>query len=307
MFVADTVRGVFEVARGFSLKNYGDEAEQTLYDSLIAPELAVYEEFWQLFVFPFRLPDSIWINTDLAPHHEAICIYNYSILRALARAFELLQRARQNKDGGKDVGSELFYDFCLWTTITYDRWRQLSGALHIYLNNSTDTGRRSLKDWDRDAAAIKDFVGPTLLKAIEQRRTNTNEYRNFIAHGPKFPGGLDRVPAPGHMKELIYWSDWAKAAKDRTKWEAATIDRFELMRSLWAPAAESMNEFWKAVVDKTLADRGDQPYPDHAKVHLPNAIPNPFRFGSIAQPEVPPSGSAFPTIPSGTTFPPDCR
>jgi len=301
--IPSTIAGVYQQSQWCSLSALGDNYERTYYGQVIHQELPAYERFWQLFVLPFRVPDDVWVNIDLAPHHEAVCIHSYSILRASIRAFDLRAEAGRNKELRDDVGSEVFDDFCIWLSIAYDRFKQLCGALYFYVARPTDELRRSLKAWDKHAQDLDPFLGSGIRGRLDAAQDDVDIYRHFIVHAGKFPGGLDRVPTPeGVRNHLLYWSEWAKLSKKGPeKWTANTLDRMDIINQFWKVYVGLANEFWETTVNRMLEVLGDGPYPDHEKVHLPaqaSSVGGPHTSGVLPVP-------LFPQVPSGTTYPPE--
>ncbi len=304
MTVPSTISAVYSESTTWSLNIVGDEHEQRWYDRLIRPLLPAYEDFWRLFVFPFRArEDSVWIATNLAPHHEAICIYNYSILRSSTRVYEFREIARTNKTQQGDVGSDAFDDFVIWLTMSYDRFLHLAGALFIYWSSPSDIEKRSIKAWRQRADELDGLVGTDLFVRLDAAQNEVETYRHFIVHGLRFPGGLDRVPNADGVKNkhLLYWSEWARLAKmGASAWEANTVDRMALIDTFWEAYLRTSNHFWTTMVKWTLDQRGHLPFADHEKVFLPSrrVLTSPTGTSAVVP------GPIF-TIPSGTTYPPE--
>lgn len=290
---------VTELAREsakFSLRDWGDEKERSHFD-FIAREMPEYERFWQLFVFPFRAPRSVWIQLTLVPSHEAVCIYNYSIFRAGLRAFLLLSDARRRSSAGEEVGSDLFYDFCLWLDVAYERAGHLAGALYFYLREPSDIVKRKLNCWDDHAKKLDTFLDSDARQQLEDAAKGLRKYRNKIVHGPKFPGGLDRVPRSEHFDTLLYWSDWARtAAGPVDDWIRTTIPRLDVMGEHWKSFSRTLNEFLRRTRERTAAEITN--LQDHNLVGLPDIANLAVRtdgtvYGNASQ-ELMPSGTLFP-------------
>lgn len=287
-----TVADLAQESAGFFLRDWGDENEQQSADFL-AHQLPAYEDFWRLFVFPFRVLGSIWIRRDLVPSHEAVCIHNYSLFRAAVRAFSFLEEARRRHTELGEVGSDHFYDFCIWLDIAYERAAHLSGALHVYLCVPTDTQRRSLKAWCKHASHLAPFLGTDVRQRVEAAAKEVRFYRNRIAHGPKFPGAEDRVPRKDDLDDLLYWSRWANAAEGpREEWLKRTIFRLDLITQMWGDFTAVTNQFLERVSRQVRTSL--QQLPDHDKVSLPDLAGLRARpDGSVSAPidlEILPSG-----------------
>src|SRR5579864_6855861 len=67
------------------LLRFGDELEKTNWGHFrgLIPH---YEQFWQMHVYPLRVPGSIWFRDGLDPEFEMLAIANYSTFAALCRA-----------------------------------------------------------------------------------------------------------------------------------------------------------------------------------------------------------------------------
>lgn len=287
-----TVPDLILEAANFALKDWGDENEQQSADFL-AQQMPGYQEFWRVFVFPFRVSGSIWIQGDLIPSHEAVCIHNYSLFRAAARAFKFLEEARRRHAAFGEVGSDHFYDFCIWLDIAYERAAQLCGALHFYLCAPADTQRRSLKAWDKHAPSLNPFLGTDIRQRVQTAAREVRWYRNRIAHGPKFPGAADRVPRKDDLDDLLYWSNWKRTAEgSREEWLKRTTPRLDLITQMWREFSALNNEFLERVIAQTrvLLAR----LPDHDMVELPDLAALAKRpDGSVPTPpglEILPSG-----------------
>jgi hypothetical protein len=282
----------------YPIAAWGDEQEQAA-ASLIQSAIPAYEPFWQTFVLPFRESSGVWLRGDLSYSHEAVCIHNYSAFRAVRRSFALLERARTAKSNG-EVGSDLFYDYCLWMVVITDRVEQLAGSFYFYLFNSADTKRRELKNWDKHADKLANAISLDLLKPFETSAKRLKFYRNNIAHGAKFPGGKDRVPRDS---TLLYWSEFAKVAmKDQKAWLAQTIDRLDLMEDLWKELIPTVDSFWFHVLDRATTLRGTQPLPDQSKAQLSHkTVTVSGKAGATLHPS---DLSLFKPPSSGSTYPP---
>lgn len=97
-----------------------------------------------------------------------------------------------------------------------------------------------------------------LMKRLNDFSDGTNRYRNYIVHGPKWPGHEDRVPRPENVNELIYWSDWAKSRQDESHWHSITTDRFTVMSESRRAFFGLVNDIWGTITDDLLLDHGDQ-------------------------------------------------
>jgi hypothetical protein len=81
------------------LQRFGDKTERQYWGRLrkLVPH---YETFWQLYVVPFRAPDSIWFRPDLDPTVETLAITSYSTFSALGRAYE---QVYSNEEGFRHI------------------------------------------------------------------------------------------------------------------------------------------------------------------------------------------------------------
>ena len=291
-------------AARYRLAEWGDEHEQAAAD-LVSRDIPSYEQFWQAFVLPFRGPSGVWLRDDLAPSHEALCIHNYSAFRGITRAYELLEAARVSKASG-EVGSDLFYDYCLWLVVVTDRIEQLAGSCYFYLFASADTTKRALKNWDKHASKLAGPLGIDLVAMLNGSSGRLKLYRNNIAHGVKFPGGRDRVPRESDL-DLLYWSDFAKLAMtDEKEWLARTVDRLDLMEQLWNDVVPPVEMFWKELLARATSQFGSGQLPDHSKAALnPNTVAVTSTGGITTL--RPANSDMFKGPSSGSTYPPSLQ
>ena len=263
-----TLRELAVITEKISLMTHGDAFEQKHY-ALVKQSLPSYENFWRIFILPFRDRNSISIRTDLPKSHEAVCIFNYSIFRATLRVSGFLVQARELKRQSGGVGSNLFYDFLIWLAIAYERLHQLCGALNIYLFD-TQKIASGITKWKEYSKSLPPFFDAKCIKKIRSNTWAVSHYRDNIVHGIKWPGGENRVPKI-RLKRYLYWSELKMIAEtDRAKWCEITIDRLELMDKLWADFVSCIDPFILDIVQKTVAqiDR----FPDHEKITIPHQV-----------------------------------
>ena len=109
----------------YTLLEHGDAIEAFLFAPLIQPSFPSYETFWQKFVIPLtNRPANIQLRSDaelaalgFGPHHVCLAQLHYTILRQLARCYQLAQDPRFGIDhlvfamsslvGSQDVAFEL--------------------------------------------------------------------------------------------------------------------------------------------------------------------------------------------------------
>jgi hypothetical protein len=213
------------------------------------------------------------------------------------RAVLLLAEAVKRSGEDEEVGSDLFYDFCLWLDIAYERVGHLAGALYFYLSEPSDIVKRNLNRWDDHAEKLDEFLESDARQKLDAAGKKLRKYRNKIVHGPKFPGGLDRVPRSDYFDEHLYWSDWARmAAGPVDDWISRTISRLDLMKENWNSFSRTLNEFLQRTRETTAAKVTN--LQDHSLMGLPDSANLTVRAdGSvygIASQELMPSGTLFP-------------
>jgi hypothetical protein len=78
-------RPIPAVANRVNLRSFGDDLEKQNWSDFrkLVPH---YETFWQMHVYPLRVPGSIWLRDGLDPQFESLAIANYSTFAALCRA-----------------------------------------------------------------------------------------------------------------------------------------------------------------------------------------------------------------------------
>lgn len=304
-----TIAALAEAAKRFGLAEHGDPVERAA-KGFLDQQLPQYEPVWQLFTFPFRDNGSVWIKRNLHRAHEAVVIYHYSVLRSSLRTFRLYREAHTSKIVLGEVGSDLFYDCCIWLGVTYERLGQQAGALYRYLMQPENVDRKGIRDWEDHRDSFGEWLGGDIWTDLWKARDAVSKYRNNIIHGIKFPGGRDRIPVEDQLDEFLYWSRWMELVQSGAEvWRSKTVDRLELLDEFWTDFAKVVDAFWGTTLKRVNGEMGDRRFVDHnlAELQIPQASPP---AGLIRQGDIAgvsnhvPSGEAWPRLSSDTTYPP---
>ena len=253
-----TLHELESATRGVKLSDLGDLVEQSSYRVLVA-DFPQYECFWRVFVFPYRLKGSIRLNPELPRSQEAVCIYNYSVMRTVVRLHEYWRLASLKKDLHGDTTSQVFEDFYIRLAIAYEQVKQFLCSTYCAFEARQDRNDVTVKAWTqkRIKEPAWEWIGSDLTDRLEKVLEDTERYRNHIVHGPKWPGFRDRVPVPAKVGDLIYWSDWAREIQKRPEeWKTRTTDRLTVIEASRDEFIDLINKLWNEVTRKLLDKHG---------------------------------------------------
>ena len=191
----------------YTLLEHVDAIEVSLFAPLIQPSFPSYETFWQKFVIPLtNRPANIQLRSDaelaalgFGPHHVCLAQLHYTILRQLARCYQLAQDPRFGIDhlvfamsslvGSQDVAFELLERFA--HPATYNPWldkrpRHAAAAIK--------GGKEAQEEWKR---------------SNKRPLQDIRDYRNHLVHGRTPPGIVVGAQAmtPKRGKQQQYF-DW---------------------------------------------------------------------------------------------------
>jgi hypothetical protein len=279
---------LFRESKRFPIASHGDPIEIE-HAELTAAHLPGYERLWQMIAFPFREHPHVWLKRGLHPAHEAAVIYHYSIFRAALRINEVLERAVVVHHGTGAVGSDLFYDACIWIGVGYDRAAQQAGALAQWLIHPQDENRIAITGWDSKARELDEFLDSDIRERVQRANNlHVKPYRNHIVHGPPFPGSRDRIPTPYRMDDLVSWSQWTELAqRDPEAWTEATDERLTVLIDLFAEWCVLVDEFWATIHDRLRGQQDTLALPDLNLASMPDdvrASTGPATLAGVASP-----------------------
>lgn len=228
----------------YSLASHGDGYEQGYYNAFIKSEFPSYDGFWVKHVVPLtNRPANIHFKTDpqlalAVKTAQDVCIaqLHYSVLRHLARAYEIRHRAQVTVDdltegmvrlsGAQDVAFELLERYT--NPATYDPWlAQRTGG--------KDGGKEARQAWQkRDAYPLQNLRG----------------YRNHLVHGRVSPSvmlnGVWYVPQIG--KEAAYF-DW-RAVTQHANPQSLIANDFvmpeDVLDDAWGSTIKYFEAKWQA-------------------------------------------------------------
>jgi hypothetical protein len=259
-----TVQDLKEYMSTATLVLHGDNWERGA-ARLLQQVFPNYEEFWRVFALPYRKSaESIQIRTDLPRSHEAVCIYNYSVMRTCVRLQSFWREAQRRVETTGDTSSEVFEDFFTRMATGCDQIAQFICCVHCALVKRQKRLDVKVKDWTQKRITepayewLSGLDDGQLLTRFQQCSEEIARYRNHIVHGPKWPGYEDRVPRPENVHELIYWSDWAKSMQDESHWRSITTDRFTVMSENRKAFFGLVNDIWGGVTDYLFSSQGGQ-------------------------------------------------
>jgi hypothetical protein len=249
-----TVEQLSKYMASASLTKHGDAREQGA-ASLLSSVFPSSERFWRTFVLPYReSASSVRIRTDLPRSHEAVCIYNYSVMRTCIRVHSFWREAQRRYETAGDTGSDVFEDFFTRMATGLEQCEQFICCVYVALVLRQRRDDVKVMDWrqkriEEPAKAWMLGLGDGQLRAkLDDFVERVDRYRNHIVHGPKWPGHENRVLRPASVHELIYWSAWAEAMQDGAKWEAETTDRFTVISETRDEFFSLLEAIWSAIV-----------------------------------------------------------
>ena len=260
---------IMRIYTSASLRNHGDEHEQK-WSSFLTQRLPSYELIWKCFVLPFRASkETVQLSLDLTRSHEALCIYNYSIMRTATRLEVIRELAKKSKDAEDDTTSDLFNDFFIWLVIGYEQMYQFLAAFYCSVILGEGGDNIEIRDWKNPnvfGASSKEWYLKNVSKSLAMKIKASNEqvrlYRNNIVHGPKWPGWKDQIPNPNEIDHQIYWSDWVRES-EREDFSDRLIDRYVAMQSSFDNYFSELNEFYQRLLDYTIEKSISIPDSDH--------------------------------------------
>jgi len=258
----------------------GDRHEQKNAD-FIKKNIPRYEEFWRLLVFPFRTDDNsqnpINLSDKLPRDHETVCIYNYSILRSCLKIKKHIENINKNKLLNNDILSEDFDNCLLWLNIGYNQLNYFGiSVLKTFIlpskNDIIDVNTLSsmelkgiLRKYLRECIKTYDLM---LLKKIKRARDDVGKIRNFVAHGPKFPGYANYIPKPKHIAQLIQWSDFhSYRRQDPKDSKGLLVDRVSFANDAAIEFYALLNEFWAHVLICIENNCASKDFPNKDTIH----------------------------------------
>ena len=270
-----TVRQLAHHMSTASIAKHGDRWERGA-SGFLAASFPNYERFWRTFVLPYRKSrDSVIIRTDLPRSHEAVCIYNYSVMRTCVRLHSFWREAQRRVETEGDTGSDVFEDFFIRTKTGIDQVRQFVCCTYVALVKKELRSDVKIMDWTQDRikgdahAWLSNLGDRKLRRRLDEFEEKISRYRNQIIHGPKWPGREDRVPKPENVHGMLYWSDWAVAMDDEQKWLNDTTDRFTVISEIRIAFLSLVNDMWGEMVDSVLAMYGSQSVINSSFVFVP--------------------------------------
>jgi len=218
----------------YTLVKDGDIFEQHYWPIFIGKEFAVYEAFWQKHVVPLtNRPGNIDFKNDTALRstgktHQDICIaqLHYSILRHLARLFELMTKPKivdldcltdgfARLTGAHDVAFELLERYCSRTK--YNPWDEKDG-------------RQARSTWQK--------MNSYPLQLIR-------DYRNHLIHGrltPSVIGGDHYFPRIGLEKKYL---DWRSVTQNPSLNSADFDTGRNILNAAWSDTLDYLENSWK--------------------------------------------------------------
>lgn len=257
---------------GVSLAKRGDSVEIGAV-TFLRRAFQGYELFWRLFVYPYRMKKSVHLNPNLPRSHEAVCIYNYSVMRSVVRLQEYLWIAEGHKDVRGNVTSEVFDDFFIRLCIAHSQVRQMAGATYMALVKREDKPKRSIKQWEKLCPHMRIWLDKSIPDNsgadLEAARTIDHRYRNNIVHGAKWPGHLDRVPNSDNLPDLMYWSECrTQVGRGEEDWHSKSVDRLDLIQQRQTAFLKIVNSLWEQVTDAILQEMSSQPPINESLIYL---------------------------------------
>jgi hypothetical protein len=256
----------------------GDHFEKENAD-FIRDHIPNYERFWKYLVFPYRTEDDsrlIHLAPALPVDHETVCIYNYSLFRSCLKINNYLQQLKKNGKN-KTEHSEYFDNCFLWLTIAYNQLNMFAVSfLKTFISqapageiNVANLSILETKDLLNQylTECIKRYDKP-LVNSIKTARDTVAKIRNYIAHGPKFPGYEDLIPKPDNIKDLIQWSKFNEHIKsDPSNSQNKLIDRTLFADQSVNELFSTLNTFWNNVLTMFEAEYSSKEYPNSQFIH----------------------------------------
>lgn len=218
-----------------SLATNGDDFERHYHSQFLEKEFPSYEGFWLKFVVPLtNRPLNIHFKTDqelnslgLGINQIVIAQLHYSVLRHLARAFEIKARIHINLDeltegivrivGAQDIAFELLERH--QDPGEYDPWLPVR-------QGPVEGSREARRAWQ---------------EANNYPLQNIRNYRNNLVHGRLVPGVIgDEQFIPRIGIEIKYF-DWRLITDNPNMAQVIGVDLI--------PANEILNESWDQTLD----------------------------------------------------------
>jgi len=274
-----------ENVKAINIKKSGDSFEREN-ANFIQTSIPNYELFWKLFVFPFRMENSIAISYELSNAHTALCMYNYSIYRNLNLMSKYLGRASKNRREDIEIESEDFENFLIRESSIYDNLMHFLGAFYWTVRKTDRGDNFELSHWGENKH-IQNPMKTWLLQydqslhdELKQLKSKVPKYRNLIVHGAKWPGYNDRVIKEARSDtKLIYWNNWMKLAKtDFLEFENRTEDRLVAMERRFARVIEKTNTVWELLLSIVYNDMMDEDVPSQGLIRSDVVSGNPSQL-----------------------------
>lgn len=225
----------------------GDDLERHYWGLFIKDQFPNYESFWLKFVVPLtNRPDSVYFKADaelkkIGKNKSDLCIaqLNYSILRHLIRAFEIL-KALENPIG-MDQQLNLLQEGIVRLVGAQDN------AFELLERFSNPKEYRPFEEGAGEKARRKKYDKKSKGYPLQQIR----DYRNSLVHGRLLPGIMDgnRLCLPKIGKENLYldWrivTDFSNISK-REKAKKNFFSVLNILTSAWRETIEYLENNWK--------------------------------------------------------------
>jgi len=232
----------------YALDKDGDSFEQHYHGLFIKNNFPNYENFWQTFVVPLtNRPTDIHFKNDkelaqIGKTANDVCIaqLHYSILRHLARAYDLAKSSMIDQDilaegvvhisGSLDIAFELLERFL--NPSKYDPWLEEKDRVSGKIG-----GKEARKVWQNNRSYP--------LQSIK-------DYRNHLIHGRMTPSIINSeiyLPRIGFENKYFDW----RLITDPTKVTYSVKDFMsarEILRKAWIDSIKYLNVEWKKTLLK---------------------------------------------------------
>lgn len=235
------------------MKNYrlaidGDYYEQKYWSLFIQNQFQSYEDFWIKNIVPLtNRPVDIHFKTDqeltkIGKTANEICIaqLHYSILRHLARVFDILTKGNIDLDnltegmsrlcGALDVAFELLERH--QNSSKYDPWLEKKNG------NGKIGGKEAREAWQ---------------KANSYPLQNLRDYRNHLIHGRMLPGVLGNVyflPKIGVESNYFDWRKITDPSNNSGLNQNDLMPAGDILLLAWTETIKYLDNQWKTVLLK---------------------------------------------------------
>ncbi len=243
-----TAQELMERTAKIPIKILGDQMEKSS-SAFIEKLIPNYEEFWRIFVFPYRKKNSIWLNPELPRNHEAVCIYNYSIFRSSLRVHRFSRIAENEFEISGEISTDTFDDWLIWLVACYDRIMHFGGAFAAAFVERSNKILLDINQWKSEWKVFKTHF-PDIDQQLTKQREEIDQLRSYAVHSAKFPGYINLIPKQKYLSRLGYWSVFRKYVDEKPKRELRKlVDRFSFLKMKTEDYFKFINNLWREIID----------------------------------------------------------